>query len=150
MQGRNMEKKRMKQKEYIIEGMHCPSCAETIEKNVRNVKGVKSCRVNFSLNKASVIFDDQDETEEKIYSAVDKAGYKVKKIDVETKKGEVILLVTGMMSDHCSGIVANSLKKVEGVKSVKTNIATSKAEIKFDQKKVNVSDLIAAVQKAGD
>lgn len=45
-------------KEYIIQGMHCASCAMSIEMLLANQPGVKSAKVSFDDKKAVVEFDD--------------------------------------------------------------------------------------------
>ncbi|MFA4952785.1 MAG: heavy metal-associated domain-containing protein, partial [Candidatus Pacearchaeota archaeon] len=36
---------------YKIEGMHCVGCANSIERAVKKINGVKSVRVNFAVNR---------------------------------------------------------------------------------------------------
>lgn len=45
-------------KEYIIQGMHCGSCAVSIEMLLANQPGVKSAKVKFDGKKAVIEFDD--------------------------------------------------------------------------------------------
>lgn len=45
-------------KGYIIQGMHCGSCAVSIEMLLANQPGVKSAKVKFNDKKATVEFDD--------------------------------------------------------------------------------------------
>lgn len=40
--------------EYAIQGMDCPSCAMTIEKSLKKLKGVKSVQVHFSTGKMNI------------------------------------------------------------------------------------------------
>ncbi len=58
------------------------------------------------------------------------------------------LTIEGMESTHCSNIVETTLKRLKGVKNVKTNLATAKAEIEHEDK-VDVKELITAVKNAG-
>ena len=46
----------MVKKVFKVSGMHCASCAHTIEKTVCDNPGVKSCSVNFGPEKAVVKF----------------------------------------------------------------------------------------------
>ena len=50
---------------FRVQGMHCASCAQTLEKKLRGMDGVVSATVNFAAEKASVHF---------IASVVDKTG----------------------------------------------------------------------------
>lgn len=63
-------------KTYDIKGMHCASCVRLIEKSVGRIEGVTECNVNLATNKASVTFDSQKVSDEKIKQAVQNVGYK--------------------------------------------------------------------------
>ncbi len=74
-------------------GMHCSSCANIIERQLKKIKGVKQANVNFSAEKASVVFDESLTNQQALIDAVSKAGYKAefidpKNTDYEHKKKE--------------------------------------------------------------
>lgn len=58
-----------------IKGMHCESCAKTIEKALLKEKGILSAEVSFSLEKAFVEYDPGKIKIEKIKQTIKKAGY---------------------------------------------------------------------------
>ncbi|MFW5774808.1 MAG: heavy metal translocating P-type ATPase, partial [Chitinivibrionales bacterium] len=58
-----------------IGGMHCASCAQTIEKNVGKLPGVNSAEVNFGAGSASVVYDPESVTLDDIRKAVESAGF---------------------------------------------------------------------------
>ncbi len=66
----------MKKLKLTIEGMHCASCGNNIERSLKKVKGVKEVSVSVMTKKAFVETEDPV-TEEEIKSAVAKVGYKV-------------------------------------------------------------------------
>ena len=46
--------------EFNIEGMMCSvNCPQEIQKSLNNVKGVKSCTVDFDSKTATVTYDDE-------------------------------------------------------------------------------------------
>jgi Cu+-exporting ATPase len=59
------------------------------------------------------------------------------------------LVVPGMGSNHCSGLVSTSLHRLEGVAGVETNIANHHVDVRYDAGRVSVADLRRAVEKAG-
>jgi P-type Cu+ transporter len=63
--------------------------------------------------------------------------------------GRATLIVPGMGSDHCAGIVSTSLKRLKGVKSVKTSVASHRVEVTYDASTLAPADLAAAVERAG-
>lgn len=60
-----------------IGGMHCATCAITIQDALSTVPGVADARVNFALGKAVVDFDSSIASESALKKAVEESGYKV-------------------------------------------------------------------------
>ncbi|MHA2959783.1 heavy metal translocating P-type ATPase [Priestia megaterium] len=61
-----------KMKTYLIEGMDCAACANTIVNHLKTVPAVKDVRVNFSTGKAQI---DHDNEAHDIIKEISKAGY---------------------------------------------------------------------------
>ncbi|HEY5668273.1 MAG TPA: heavy metal translocating P-type ATPase [Candidatus Saccharimonadales bacterium] len=70
-----------------ISGMHCTSCAGTIEKQLKKVPGVAAAQVNFATKKAVVESTENQVADEALVHAVHKAGYKAEPIDHEHHHG---------------------------------------------------------------
>ncbi|MFW5775490.1 MAG: heavy metal translocating P-type ATPase, partial [Chitinivibrionales bacterium] len=68
----------------LIGGMHCASCAQTIEKTVGNLPGVNSAEVNFAAATAVVVYDAESVTLDDIRAAVQAAGFEYRGIKGET------------------------------------------------------------------
>ncbi|MBI5225961.1 cation-translocating P-type ATPase [Candidatus Micrarchaeota archaeon] len=62
---------------FNVEGMHCASCANSIEKVMKKVAGVKACQVNFGVNKMNIDYDPRTVSGAQIRQSVEKAGYKL-------------------------------------------------------------------------
>ncbi|NIP49762.1 MAG: copper ion binding protein, partial [Gammaproteobacteria bacterium] len=56
---------------FSIQGMTCANCAQTIEKGVAKMPGVKSATVNFAAEKLSVVYDPGSLQKEDLLSQVD-------------------------------------------------------------------------------
>ncbi|MCG8314373.1 MAG: heavy metal translocating P-type ATPase [Pseudomonadales bacterium] len=63
--------------------------------------------------------------------------------------GQAVLIVPGMGSDHCAGLVKASLMRLDGVISTESNIALHKVNVRFDTRKQQLGDLKQAVEKGG-
>ncbi len=59
------------------------------------------------------------------------------------------LLVPGMGSDHCAGLISTSLKRLTGVSDVRTNVANHRVDVQFDPARLDADALKAAVERAG-
>ena len=77
-------------KDYSISGMHCASCALTIEKNVKKIPGVKNVTVNFPLERATVEYVGDSIDDEKVMTVVKDSGYQARPVDDQIKNHESI------------------------------------------------------------
>ncbi|MQG20955.1 MAG: cadmium-translocating P-type ATPase [SAR202 cluster bacterium] len=62
---------------------------------------------------------------------------------------KITLSVQGMTCAACVGHVEEALDSVEGVSSVKVNLATEKATVEITERDLNLQNLITAIQEAG-
>ena len=67
----------MKKTTISISGMHCASCAQKIESNLRKLKGIKSANVNIATERATVEFNEKTVSEDKIINIIEELGYSV-------------------------------------------------------------------------
>lgn len=63
-------------KAFHISGMHCASCATTIQRTLRKTDGVSDAAVNYANEQATVEFDESKVSASDLEKAVEKAGYK--------------------------------------------------------------------------
>lgn len=77
----------MKKEIFKIKGMHCASCAATIEKAVKNLDGVNSAQVNFGAETLLAEFDEQKISANDLEKSVESVGYKLL-IPEENKQGD--------------------------------------------------------------
>lgn len=75
----------MKKISLQIKGMHCESCAKTIEKALLKEKGLISANVNFLSEKAIIEYDPEKIDEDKIREVIERAGYKALEMEGEVK-----------------------------------------------------------------
>lgn len=128
-----------------ISGMSCASCAVNIEKALRTSEGVLNARVNFATESCEIEFDDGLTNQDALTKIIKDKGYTP--VDGEYKAAEFKVL--GMGSDHCAGIVRDTLNKIEGVKTVETNFANSYAKFQYNPSTVKLSALKKAIDDAG-
>jgi Cu2+-exporting ATPase/Cu+-exporting ATPase len=58
-----------------VKGMHCASCAITIQKTLNKSKGVINCEVNYGNEKAKIEFDPAITTVEELSKSIEPLGY---------------------------------------------------------------------------
>jgi sulfite exporter TauE/SafE/copper chaperone CopZ len=62
---------------------------------------------------------------------------------------EIRLKINGMTCIACENVITKELKKLEGVEHVKVSYANETAEIKFDETKTKLADIVDAVEAKG-
>lgn len=149
-----------------ITGMTCASCVRRVEKSLDKVAGVTEANVNLATEKARVRYDASVVRPGQLKSAVEKAGYGVRELPVEpgrdagaiaganepsgsSEPDQAFLPIEGMTCASCVRRVERALTKVEGVRGVNVNLATEKASVVYDSAAADLTQLNAAVEKAG-
>ncbi len=72
----------MKKLKLFIQGMHCASCSNNVEKSLKKVGGVKNASVSL-LTRKGIVEAEDSVTEEELRKAVSKTGYKIISIEKE-------------------------------------------------------------------
>ncbi len=132
------------QEELRIEGMHCASCAQSVERALKAVPGVDNASVNLLGENASITHDGSVPIEA-LTQAVQDAGYRA------SAKGEsrtLQIVVNGMTCASCAQSVERALSGVSGVRSAVVNLSLGQASLEADPD-VEESALVQAVQAAG-
>lgn len=73
----------MKTRVFRVGGMSCAACSARINSAVEKLEGVESCNANFGNNTATVVYDDDLVTEDRISQAIISSGYQVVSDDRE-------------------------------------------------------------------
>ena len=69
----------MKKVTLKVQGMHCASCAMSIENALRKEKGISEANINFISEKLTLVYDPRVINLEKIQEVIQKLGYKAEK-----------------------------------------------------------------------
>ena len=132
-----------------ISGMHCATCAQTIEKALSRTKGVVKASVNFASEKANVEFDRSVIDEDSIKKTVKKTGYNIIDGHKSSKDAaEARLKIIGMDNPHCVGTVGDALNTLAGIIS-KELYVNQNAFIKYDPNFTNVEKIKKIIKQAG-
>ena len=129
-----------------ISGMTCAACAKRIERALGKLDGVTSASVNFATEKLTVEYDETKLSKPVIQEKIIEVGYGVVE---EAQKSEAAIPIAGMTCAACAKRVENVLGKLDGVSAVSVNFATERATVAYDPRRVKLSQLRQAVEKAG-
>ena len=127
-----------------ISGMHCASCAQTIEKKLKKLKGVKNVNVNFATETANIEYDSKLISDINIEKTVEKIGYKV----IKAAGNELNLKIIGMDNPHCVNTIENALNLIKGITYKKLSV-NEKAVIGYDPRLTNSNEIKKIIVKSG-
>ncbi len=131
-----------------ISGMHCASCALTIENKLKRARGINSAYVNYAAEKAKINYNPELITEKEINKIVEEAGYKSYS-NPEVNSSILKLKVIGMDNPHCAGIVEGALSRTKGIEKAEITFANERAEITYSQNIIKPEDIKKIIKQAG-
>ncbi len=125
-----------------VRGMTCAACSTRLERVLNRLPGVQQAVVSLAGESVAIDFDAGELTVAALVAAIDKAGFSV---PLET----VLLTIGGMTCAACSTRLERVLSRTGGVLSAVVNLASEQASVVAPAGLLSLSDLIAAVRKAG-
>jgi len=72
---------KVKRESFILTGMHCTSCAQIIERQVKKLPGIEEANANYGAEKATITFDADQVSVDQITGTIKKAGYGAELMD---------------------------------------------------------------------
>lgn len=82
-----------------IKGMHCASCALTIEKTLKKIDGVEKCEVNFGTEKAKIEYDPSKTDFNQMSTKIEPFGYSLMKPESVSEVKSIVNSNTHVMPD---------------------------------------------------
>lgn len=135
----------MENKSFAIEGMTCASCAQTVEKAAKKVRGVTQASVNLATEKLSIEYDESTFSVENLQKAVNNSGY-----EMVTQEGTTqTFAIEGMTCASCAQTIEKAVGKLSGVDKASVNLATEKMQVSYNSSAISVSDVTGAVSNSG-
>ncbi|AMC01606.1 Copper-exporting P-type ATPase A [Aerococcus viridans] len=135
----------MENKSFAIEGMTCASCAQTVEKAAKKVRGVTQASVNLATEKLSIEYDEATFSVENLQKAVDNSGYELIAQEGTTQT----FAIEGMTCASCAQTIEKAVGKLSGVDKASVNLATEKMQVSYNPSAISVSDVTGAVSNSG-
>lgn len=119
---------------------------KAVEKAVKKLDGISELNINLATEIMVVSYDENKLNDAAIIEAVGKAGYQAKEL-TETK--EINIPIQGMTCAACAKAIERTVGKLSGIERVTVNLATEKANIKYNPKALRLSEIKQAISKAG-
>lgn len=133
---------------FVIQGLHCPPCARTVESSLAKTKGVQSVRVDWNTKNARLTFDEQVIAAQDVARAI--AGTPHMMGGSMRYTGLLALKVPSLKDDATGAKVKNVLENTVGVAQAWAYPQQQSVVVAFgDKGSLRSQDLIAALAQAG-
>jgi copper chaperone CopZ len=133
---------------FMVDNLHCPLCATTLQGAMKKVEGVKFIYVNYNTKSANINFDEKVISAQEVARAMYQAPHAM---GPKMQYGGALLLSVPDAKDKAAGAKATvALRKVEGVANVMFFPQPRTVGIQFtDKGKVTSADLFSALEQEG-
>ncbi|MGD9131238.1 MAG: heavy metal translocating P-type ATPase [Candidatus Bathyarchaeota archaeon] len=125
-----------------IGGMHCATCAQTIEKRLPKLKGVIYATINLAAEKAIIDYDSNLVDQKAIEDAISDVGYRV-------IHQSVTLKISGMHCAVCAQTIEKALNQKEGVYKAAVNLALETATVEYNPAQISLEGIKKVIRDVG-
>ncbi len=125
-----------------IGGMHCVTCAQTIEKRLPKLNGIIYATVNLATEKAIIDYDPDLVDQKTIENAITEVGYTV----VHEK---IALKISGMHCATCVQTIEKALNGTDGVYKSSVNLALETATVEYNPQQISLAGIKKTVRDIG-
>ncbi len=136
----------METKQFDIQGMHCASCAASVEKQAAQLPGVESASVNLANEKLQLRVDPALFSPDALKQAIDSLGFGM---TPPAKEAQVTIPIEGMHCAACAQAVERGLSQLPGVTRASVNLASEKATVRYLPGETGPRKFREAIQQAG-
>jgi copper chaperone CopZ len=133
---------------YIVSGLHCPPCTDTVEASLEKVKGIRSIHVDWKSKKARIEFDEAVLPAQKVAQLIAGTPHMMGR---KMRYGAFVLLkVPDVKDDASAKQIKETVSKVKGVHRVIAYPKEHSIGVMFVPKgEMTSQQLIDALGKAG-
>ncbi len=135
------DQRKLRERVKIL-GMHCASCAITIERELRKLPGIREVSVSLASNEAVIEYDPSRVTLRDIMKTVRGAGY-------DTYREEAVFLVKNLYSHDDDTLVENKLSKLPGVFNTRAFHVSKKIVVTFNPLTITTEKIRDEIEKLG-
>ncbi len=133
-------------RQFNIQGMHCASCAASVEKHTAALPGVAESSVNLATEKLLLRYDPEALSLPRLKEEIKNLGFV---LESESEEASVTIPIEGMHCASCSQKVEKDLNSLPGVISATVNLATEKASVRYNPSETGIRRIREAIEQSG-
>ncbi len=131
-------------KNLMVKGMHCASCAASIERELKSVDGVLLGNVNLATESLSLEYDESRVSLEEISARIAAIGF-----SIQEKREVLKLKIQGIHCASCVNTIEAALSATKGVVSVHLNLATEVARVEYEPNVLSRKEVLRIIKSQG-
>ncbi|XP_076933153.1 copper-transporting ATPase RAN1-like [Bidens hawaiensis] len=137
--------------QFIIKGMTCAACVNSIEGILRKLPGVKRAIVALATSLGEVEYDPSIISKDEIVNAIEDAGFEASLAE-SSGQDRITLGVTRISNELDEHMLTEILCNMKGVKQFSFNKMSSELDVLFDTEVVGLRALVDAMneESSGD
>ena len=128
---------------FLIDGMKCASCVNSLESSIKALQGVEEVNVSL-LSQSATVRHIPSLKKEAILECIQEAGFEAK-WERPPDPSSVHLAIRGMTCASCVGAVERSLQGKSGVLTASVSLLSADARISFDAILIGILNLFTRV-----
>lgn len=125
-----------------VGGMHCATCALSVEGSVGKMEGIRSAEVNLASEKMRIVYDQNSVTIRSIEESIRRAGF-------TPLSDQITVRIGGMHCAMCVQAIEKAISALPGVTSVSVNLGTEQAYISYYAGITPIEAIQKAITDAG-
>ncbi|KAI3669077.1 hypothetical protein L6452_40298 [Arctium lappa] len=132
--------------QFIIGGMTCAACVNSVEGILRKLPGVKRAIVALSTSLGEVEYDPSIISKDEIVSAIEDAGFEAS-LAQSSGQDRIMLGVTGISNHLDEKMLDEILCNMKGVRQFNFNKTSSQLDVLFDTEVLGARALVDAIHE---
>ncbi|CAI9299151.1 unnamed protein product [Lactuca saligna] len=132
--------------QFIIGGMTCAACVNSIEGILRKLPGVKKAIVALATSLGQVEYDPSTISKDEIINAIEDAGFEASLAE-SSGQDRIMLGITGISNHLDEHTLDGILCNMNGVRQFDYNKITSEVDVYFDTEILTPRDLVDVIHK---
>ncbi|KVH91999.1 Cation-transporting P-type ATPase [Cynara cardunculus var. scolymus] len=132
--------------QFIIGGMTCAACVNSVEGILRKLPGVKRATVALSTSLGEVEYDPSIISKDEIVNAIEDAGFEAS-LAQSSGQDRIMLGVTGISNDLDVKMLDEILCNMKGVRQFNFNKTSSQLDVLFDTEILGPRALVDAIHE---
>lgn len=142
---------KLKQWTFIVKGMTCQSCVNSIETKLSGYSSIQSVKVDLAKEQVEVLYRTDDISKEEIINLIEDVGFDVESNNqtLENDFSTSYINIEGMTNQSEAYSLRSTLEKTNGIITVSTSFEDKSAVVKHYIKEISVHEILTLITESG-